>query len=283
MKSSENARGDALCAAACAEMYEVYRARKATGIVYPVRAKRKNSCSLYITGARPFQLFFVALKKFFCYDVCQQERTPMKIEKLNDNQIRCTLTREDLLSRHIKLSELAYGTEKTKALFHDMMSQASRDFGFEAEDMPVMIEAIPLSPEKIVLIITKVDCPDELDTRFSEFTQFCEESFEEPQLTEAISSVGEFAFSSMEDAVVAAKASVSVYHGHSTLYKNPATGEYRLFLQQYPHDTPEFARILVSLGAYLPRKKYFPGAEGYWIEHGKLILAKGAIDTLAQL
>ena len=31
----------------------------------------------------------------------------MKIEKVNDNQIRCTLTREDLEDRHIKISELA--------------------------------------------------------------------------------------------------------------------------------------------------------------------------------
>ena len=36
----------------------------------------------------------------------------MKIEKINDNQIRCTLTQQDLENRHIRLSELAYGTEK---------------------------------------------------------------------------------------------------------------------------------------------------------------------------
>ena len=95
----------------------------------------------------------------------------MKIEKLNDHQIRCTLTKEDLASRQIKLSELAYGSEKTKLLFRDMMEQASEDFGFEAGDIPLMIEAIPLSPEKIVLIISKVENPDELDTRFSRFTQ----------------------------------------------------------------------------------------------------------------
>ena len=41
----------------------------------------------------------------------------MKIEKVNENQIRCTLTREDLAERQIKLSELAYGTEKAKMLF----------------------------------------------------------------------------------------------------------------------------------------------------------------------
>lgn len=93
----------------------------------------------------------------------------MKIEKVNENQIRCTLTREDLASRELKISELAYGTEKAKRLFRDMMQQANFEFGFEAEDIPLMIEAIPLNAECIVLIITKVEDPEELDTRFSRF------------------------------------------------------------------------------------------------------------------
>ena len=38
----------------------------------------------------------------------------MKIEKINENQIRCTLTREDLESHQVKLKELAYGSEKAK-------------------------------------------------------------------------------------------------------------------------------------------------------------------------
>ena len=93
----------------------------------------------------------------------------MKIEKVNDNQIRCTLTKADLIDRELKISELAYGTEKAKSLFRDMMQQASFEFGFEAENIPLMIEAIPLNSECIVLIITKVEDPEELDTRFSKF------------------------------------------------------------------------------------------------------------------
>lgn len=93
----------------------------------------------------------------------------MKIEKVSENQIRCTLTREDLADRQIKLSELAYGTEKAKSLFRDMMQQAAYECGFEAEDIPLMIEAIPLSADTIILIITKVEYPEELDTRFSQF------------------------------------------------------------------------------------------------------------------
>lgn len=96
----------------------------------------------------------------------------MKIEKINENQIRCTLTRSDLEERHIRLSELAYGSEKAKDLFRDMMQQANSEFGFEADNMPLMIEAIPVSADSIILIISKVEDPEELDTRFSKFTPF---------------------------------------------------------------------------------------------------------------
>ncbi len=113
----------------------------------------------------------------------------MKIEKVNDHQIRCTLTREDLADRELKISELAYGTEKAKNLFRDMMQQASFEFGFEAEDIPLMIEAIPLNSECIVLIITKVEDPEELDTRFSKFAPSVHDS--EGDLDEVIDSLSE--------------------------------------------------------------------------------------------
>lgn len=94
----------------------------------------------------------------------------MKIEKISDNQIRCTLSKSDLIDRELKISELAYGTEKAKALFRDMIQQAFYEFGFEVDDIPLMIEAIPVSTECLILVITKVEDPDELDTRFSKFS-----------------------------------------------------------------------------------------------------------------
>ena len=94
----------------------------------------------------------------------------MKIEKINDNQIRCTLGKKDLADRNLKVSELAYGSDKARELFKDMIQQASFEVGFEAEDIPLMIEAIPVNADCIVLIVTKVDEPEELDTRFSRFS-----------------------------------------------------------------------------------------------------------------
>lgn len=102
--------------------------------------------------------------------ITQRGGIVVKIERINDNQIRCTLNSKDLLDRELRLSELAYGSDKANALFRDMIAQASSECNFEAEDIPLMIEAIPISSDCLVLLITKCSEPDELDTRFSSFT-----------------------------------------------------------------------------------------------------------------
>ena len=104
----------------------------------------------------------------------------MKIEKLNENQIRCTLNGSDLSSRHLSLLELAYGTEKARRLFHEMIERAGSAVGFHVDDVPLMIEAIPLSNDSIILIISKIDDPDELDTRFARFAPGIDDNEELP-------------------------------------------------------------------------------------------------------
>ncbi len=91
----------------------------------------------------------------------------MKIEKLNDNQIRCILEKSDLETRKIELSELTVGSEKARAFFDEMMEQASREVGFSPENKPLMVEAIPVSQECIVLVITKVGDPSQFESWLS--------------------------------------------------------------------------------------------------------------------
>lgn len=98
----------------------------------------------------------------------------MKIERISENQIRCTLNKADLAEKELLLTELAYGTDKAKELFKELMEKASEELGFEVDNIPLMIEAIPVNPDCLILVITKVDDPDELDTRFSRFTKHLE-------------------------------------------------------------------------------------------------------------
>ena len=80
----------------------------------------------------------------------------MRIERINENSIRCTLTNFDLSVRNVNLSELTYGSEKARNLFREMMQRASHEVGFDAEDIPIMVEAIPMANDSIMLIIIAV-------------------------------------------------------------------------------------------------------------------------------
>ena len=94
----------------------------------------------------------------------------MKIEKINDRQIRCVLTKEDLETRKIRLSELVCGGEKARGLLRDMVIRAARELNFSFNNNPLMIEAVPSGKDQLVLIITRVDDPKELDSRFKQFS-----------------------------------------------------------------------------------------------------------------
>lgn len=80
----------------------------------------------------------------------------MKAERINQDQVRFTLTEADLAQRNLKFSELAYGTDKTKALFDDMLKQAFNEFGIDFTEKPMMIEAIPISDKTLTITVTRV-------------------------------------------------------------------------------------------------------------------------------
>lgn len=244
----------------------------------------------------------------------------MKIEKVNDNQIRCTLTREDLASRELKISELAYGTEKAKNLFRDMMQQANYEFGFEAEDIPLMIEAIPLNAECIVLIITKVEDPEELDTRFSRFapsvtedddmeTYDAEEAPEEiadlfrriqdkdksameaalPISTPAAEVEAEehrsrtFRMDSLSQVLDAAAITGAAYTGLSSLYKEERSGSYLLVLTQGQSDRDTFDRTCNMISEYGTMKRTAPNNRTFLDEHCEALVSGDALQKLGNM
>lgn len=240
----------------------------------------------------------------------------MKIEKVSENQIRCTLTREDLASRELKISELAYGTEKAKNLFRDMMQQAHFEFGFEAEDIPLMIEAIPLNSECIVLIITKVEDPDELDTRFSRFAPSVTEDDEEYEddfdpasevldffrrLKEPAASSSYppiepvslepeaeqnrtviFSMDSLQQVMNAAEITHNHFKGVSRLYKDGKNGTYVLMLQQNGSDTKVFNKVCNVISEYGAPQRTQSASRTYLAEHYEALIAEDALKLLGQ-
>ena len=60
-------------------------------------------------------------------------------------------------------------------LFREMFQKASNEVGFEAEDIPLMVEAIPLSSESIMLVITKIGARRRAGYTLSQFSPFTED------------------------------------------------------------------------------------------------------------
>ena len=90
----------------------------------------------------------------------------MKAERINQDQIRFTLNAVDLQERNLRVSELAYGSEKTKALFDDMMKTVLEQFGVDFSEKPLMIEAIPVSESTLTITVTRVSGAAELGALF---------------------------------------------------------------------------------------------------------------------
>ena len=231
----------------------------------------------------------------------------MKFEKISDTQVRCTLTSEDLSSRNMNINELAYGTQKAKDLFLEMMQRASSEVGFDADGMPIMIEAIPCRDQGIVLVITKVEDPEEVDTRFARFSPMPGDGKSPLEtlidmITEAIPGVNvpqpglsgdaakvlshvhaSFVFDTLDSAMEAAKALDGDFDGVNTLYKNPSSGEYYLYLETEGSDPLFYASTCNVLGEYAKVALHNDQGSSYLTEHYEVIIKDKALNVLAEI
>lgn len=238
----------------------------------------------------------------------------MKIERISENQIRCTLSSFDLSVRNLNLGELAYGSEKARNLFREMIQKASNEVGFEAEDIPLMVEAIPLSNESVMLVITKIDDPEELDTRFAKFSPYDEDSDNllgdlasellegadnlfgllglEPDKEDPKPEAGKeppapqvriYHFQSLDQVTDAAHAVGHVYDGENTLYKKPDTRQYYLVIKNSVEKPLEFNRVCNILAEYGTKVRQDYASEAYYREHYEILIEGHALQSLATI
>ena len=235
--------------------------------------------------------------------VIEKEKNAMKIEKINDFQIRCILTSDDLIKRNLNIKELTYGSEKVRALFQEMMERASDEVGFDSEDLPLTIEAIPCKNQSLVLVITKVETPDELNARYARFSPPIQESSKMEDVISLIrqgvpfASAGPdgqklvsaaagginraFVFSSLDKAIEAANALVGGYNGKNSLYKNPQTKEFYLYLQDDGDNPTLYASTCNVLSEYASVSTHNDLGLSYMNEHFELIIKDNALKALS--
>lgn len=205
----------------------------------------------------------------------------MKIEKINDKQIKIFLNQNDLEERDIKLSEFAYGSEKAQSLFRDMMERASEECGFYVDTNKFIIEAIPSSIDSIILIITKVSENEDILDRLGIYNKNVSSTNKTSSITSTVvdEDVCVYSFKSLDTISEAAKRLVPVYESRSSLFKYNNT--YYLVMNTCDEDKADYINsVLVEYGN---KQNASDLAEYFFLEHGESIIKANALPILANL
>ncbi|MBO5329291.1 MAG: adaptor protein MecA [Anaerotignum sp.] len=213
----------------------------------------------------------------------------MKIERISENQLKLTLTKDDLKERDIKLEDLISPSEKTQKLFRDIMEQALDEEDFVSENTPLMVEAVPMGTEGIMIIVTKVNNKDKKGNTAADLLQQAQETRrwkKKPLDTmehaeEKNSDILIYSFPELDDVIRVSLRLDGGFKGESSVYKND--GKYFLVLQGDTYTAEESSDELeLVLKEYGQKHVSTPLAKYYLLEHGETIIADKAVKALAK-
>ena len=226
----------------------------------------------------------------------------MKIERISSNEIKFVLTETDLSQRNMRLNELSYGSEKTQELFREIMERAAVECDFHTtHDTPLIIEAIPVSRDSIMIIVTKVASHEDLEERFgyppvlgnyknisrAKHKKKHTDGFFPPN--NAGQPVGKkfqtnpkqiiFEFKTLDDVTSACARISGTYIGNNALYKY--SGKYYLVIEnEHSKMSPCQENILREYGIKFSNLEI---SKMYLLEHGETVIENGAIDVISTI
>jgi adapter protein MecA 1/2 len=233
----------------------------------------------------------------------------MRIEKISDTQLKIILTRDDFKERDIKLSELTYNPEKAQRLFKDIMEKAAYETGFDLDNSPLVIEAMPISTESVMVMVSKSQgngsdyispfanffnkftsdhggechepCAAALD-HFGAQNNHCGTSAPLPKRYKIPKNIAIYSFESIDDAVSASNRLCGDFAGASSLYKY--NGKYFICLQlPYKAAAIRMNNIETILSEYGDKHVSNSVSRGFLLEHGEILINANAVNKLAQI
>lgn len=196
----------------------------------------------------------------------------MKIEKVDDNKVKITLSFEELEMRNIKLSDIEKNNNIAKNLFTSLIEENNLDEDFEFEDSQLFIEASADNNNTFILTITKIeDLPD--ITKYSR---------KKSNILYRIDS-NLFEFSSLDTILDFCKLAKEekLFFGRNTLYKY--NDKYFLLFSDSAIKNKKFVKTYVMLSEFCSR--YFSYDLFYTTikEKGQVVISNLAIQKLMKI
>lgn len=188
----------------------------------------------------------------------------MRIERLTNNKIKIFITTDDLSERGLTKEDIWKDSLKWHQLFHDMLEEASEEFGVNFEGS-VAVEIFSLQAQGMIMIVTMDE--EEVDTLTEGFIDMAvtAKDFEDVL----------FVFENIEHVIQLSKQLLNMnFSGGSLLTLNDRY--YLYFRGELVRDTPAIISIMAEYGSYTLESIH-------WIEeYGKEIIKEQAIETLVK-
>ncbi len=202
----------------------------------------------------------------------------MRIEKVNENVLKVTITLNDLEERNIDLGALNYNSPAAQELFWDMMERAEEEYGFASTDSQLIFEASPENEDGFVVTITKVDS----DGEFESIQKYIKSKYKNSDLkqkkrkSKVCSALKIYCFDSIDDLCKLSKRIPTVYKGESTLFKCKDC-YYLLLTGSSSSASQSLELIMCEYSTQIVNTSFF---EGFLNEYGDKIIEDNAIETL---
>lgn len=190
----------------------------------------------------------------------------MKVTKINENQVRCIINKEDIKLRNTNIVELFHDREKMHSLFSEMMEEVSKEYGKDYQDSGIMMEAIVTFEGSIIVTLTKQGEQQllEKDTDLKENNTYIVYSFDNLNVIMQVSSL------------------LVDFRGRNTLYKDYVNDKYYLvFLKEAENE--EIDNRIYFLNEFGNEEKLSSISMSYLKEHYSIMIKESAVQMLGTI
>jgi adapter protein MecA 1/2 len=212
----------------------------------------------------------------------------LRVEKINNTQIKVVLNSKDMDERNIKFTEIALGTAGAHGLFRDVLEIATRDFGFAVNNVPLVIEAVSAKRNEAAFIVSRASNNDYAGADFKSPPAFRKRLYvkkridKQPELPEGDDKTLQiYSFNNLDEVSKLCKLIDNYYNGASTLHKDSGLYYLMVYADSVDNMTDEhFEALLSEFGS-----KHISNAvsKAYLNEHAEVIVAKNAVGIMSEL
>lgn len=212
----------------------------------------------------------------------------MKIEKINENKVKITLTFEELENRKISLQDIESDAAKAKDLFIDLLEESNLEEDFVIDESHLFVEASSDNNNLFTVIITKIeDIPELKQYSLLEKKPSMKRYGKSNKLSNAnykyTVDSNIYEFSSLEDVLALCEVAKSerIFFGKNSLYKQ--NSKYYLIFSKFSIKNPKFLKTYVFLSEYCKNYYVYDLYETSIKERSQLIIENNALQTLSKL